>query len=194
MIKNCIICGKEMEVPNWLIKRKKYCSRHCHGIAAGQRQKEKFAKDKKLVHCMECQKEMWLPKHLQGKQKFCSKKCKTEFHKIKDYKRYIQKNIVKDGNCWIWIKAHDPSGYGVASKERKKIHAHRLSYLAFKGEIPKGMCILHSCDVKACCNPDHLWLGTQKDNMQDCIKKGRHTTQIYDSSKFFKGGNYVSSR
>lgn len=53
----------------------------------------------------------------------------------------------------------------------KFIRAHRFSYMHFKGEIPAGMCVGHSCDNSKCVNTDHLWLGTQKDNVMDMIKK-----------------------
>ena len=55
----------------------------------------------------------------------------------------------------------------------KKINgAHRVSYEIFKGKIPEGLFVCHSCDVKRCVNPDHLWVGTQQDNMMDHLKKG----------------------
>lgn len=56
----------------------------------------------------------------------------------------------------------------------KKILAHRAAYISAKGEIPDGLRILHTCDTPACCNPAHLILGTQQDNIADMIKKGRH--------------------
>lgn len=75
--------------------------------------------------------------------------------------------------CWIWQKALTGGGYGISWYKGKSISAHRLSYLLFKGEIPKGMCILHSCDNKRCINPEHLSVGTNKENTQDALRKGR---------------------
>lgn len=76
--------------------------------------------------------------------------------------------------CWAWDRGLKESGYGVARTHEKTITAHRLSYLAFNGEIPAGLCVLHKCDVRVCVNPEHLFLGTHRDNAQDMVRKGRH--------------------
>ena len=76
--------------------------------------------------------------------------------------------------CWLWRHAKDSKGYGhiYISNERKE-QAHRVVYRLVCGEIPPGMCVCHRCDTPACCNPDHLFLGTILDNMMDKIAKGR---------------------
>lgn len=79
------------------------------------------------------------------------------------------------GDCWIWGGAGHDEGYGAFAINRKLHTAHRASYMLHKGPIPEGMFICHSCDVKRCVNPDHLWAGNQVANMQDCIRKGRHS-------------------
>lgn len=94
---------------------------------------------------------------------------------------YILNRIMVDNaGCWIWQgkRLSTASGkrlkdYGLASHHSKWVLAHRLSYQAFVAPIPKGRCVLHSCDVARCVNPKHLWVGTNKDNTQDMIKKGR---------------------
>ena len=96
-----------------------------------------------------------------GSKKECSLRCK------------ILNNVKKVNDCWEWQKSIDPTGYGVTNKNRKKIHAHRLSYEIFKREIPKKLIVLHFCDNPKCCNPDHSCLGTHKDNTQDMMRKGR---------------------
>jgi hypothetical protein len=63
--------------------------------------------------------------------------------------------------------------YGVCGIGGRMWKAHRLSYTIFCGAIPKGMNVLHNCDVTLCVNPDHLFLGTQLDNVADMIRKGR---------------------
>jgi len=75
--------------------------------------------------------------------------------------------------CWLWTEALNGAGYGVANVSNKVERAHRLSFLAFKGSIPDGMYICHSCDEPSCVNPDHLFAGTPKQNMDDMRAKGR---------------------
>lgn len=77
--------------------------------------------------------------------------------------------------CWNWTRAVGKSGYGIIRIPGKTSAAslHRLSWTLSNGGIPKGMCICHRCDNKKCCNPDHLFIGTHKENAQDCIRKGR---------------------
>lgn len=84
---------------------------------------------------------------------------------------------VKDeaSGCYLWTGAHLPKGYGIIKRpgERRQFYAHRLAYLIHKGEIPKGIQVCHSCDTPACVNPEHLFLGTRRDNQQDMKAKGR---------------------
>ena len=78
--------------------------------------------------------------------------------------------------CWLWTGYRMNNGYGVGwhVTHKKKILAHRLSWMIYKGgAIPKGMCVCHRCDNPGCVNPKHLFLGTYSDNMLDCSKKGR---------------------
>lgn len=90
-----------------------------------------------------------------------------------------------ENECWPWIKARVTDGYGTIAYGFGKIYAtHRLAYILAYGEIPKGMMILHSCDNPPCCNPRHLKLGTNVDNIKDMIKKGRGSVIIdYEKAK-----------
>ena len=83
--------------------------------------------------------------------------------------------VSKDEGCWLWEGHCSSDGYGSFRVKGRETLTHRFSYLLHKGPIPKGMLVLHSCDRPACVNPAHLFVGTQKDNMQDMLAKGRAT-------------------
>ena len=96
-----------------------------------------------------------------------------------DKKREIRaKNRIKESvhiadktGCWLWVKGG--GRYGLISYQDKTISVHRLSYLLFIGKIPDGYCVCHTCDTPRCVNPDHLFVGSHKDNEQDKTVKGR---------------------
>lgn len=80
---------------------------------------------------------------------------------------------VTESGCWLWLRGINAKGYGQFGRKHGSDQAHRVAWELYRGQIPDGMNVCHSCDVRCCVNPDHLFLGTQKDNMQDCMKKGR---------------------
>lgn len=86
--------------------------------------------------------------------------------------------------CYLWFGYQDRDGYGAiqTSDSLHEERAHRVSYKLFKGPIPKGFVVMHTCDNPIFVNPDHLKIGTQKDNIYDCMSKGR------------RGGNFKRYR
>lgn len=79
----------------------------------------------------------------------------------------------KGTDCWLWTGHINSDGYGEYYYGGSRMKAHRYSYQLYKGPIPKGLVIMHSCDVTSCVNPDHLSAGTHADNMADMWAKGR---------------------
>ncbi len=75
--------------------------------------------------------------------------------------------------CWIWPGNAFPTGYGQITVARRNRPTHRFAWEITNGPIPIGLNVCHKCDIKLCCNPSHLFLGTQKDNCKDAINKGR---------------------
>lgn len=108
---------------------------------------------KKCKHCLNDFKD-W-----RGNPIFCSKKC-----------NFMGSYKIVNG-CWIWRNANKKTGYGILNYHGQAISAHRYSYTIFKGPIPKKYEVCHTCDVRNCVNPEHLFLGTKSDNMQDCLNK-----------------------
>lgn len=94
------------------------------------------------------------------------------------FDQYIYYSL--DG-CHYWIGAisiyRDIRGH-FSFKGRNNL-AHRVAYEIYKGSVPDKLQVLHTCDNTICVNPDHLYIGTQKDNMRDMMRKGRHKSQFY---------------
>lgn len=89
--------------------------------------------------------------------------------------RFMQKVSITDGH-WMWQGATDRKGYGHFQLNGRVVGAHRAAMLLFRttdGLLPEYLLVCHVCDIKTCVNPDHLFLGTAKDNMQDAKRKGR---------------------
>lgn len=77
-------------------------------------------------------------------------------------------------DCKLWTGYVQSGGYGQLYYNGKRVLAHRHAWYMSVGDIPAGMMVCHHCDTPLCINIKHLFLGTAKDNSQDCVKKGRH--------------------
>lgn len=98
----------------------------------------------------------------------------------------VNKFITKPShtNCWLWSGQIHPSfGYGMLRYNVRKWTAHRATWTAYRGPIPRGMSVLHHCDVPNCVNPDHLYIGTQADNMRDRKVRNRYTPYYGDENQ-----------
>jgi hypothetical protein len=85
--------------------------------------------------------------------------------------------------CWIWPGAQFTNGYGEIRINRKPHPVHRVVYEGMVGPIPDGQQVLHHCDTPLCCNPRHLFTGTQRDNMIDMMSKNRGRGQFKPHDK-----------
>ena len=96
--------------------------------------------------------------------------------------RFWEKVIKHDGGCWEWTAYRDRNGYGTIGSDQPRksdLYAHRVSWEIHNGPVPGGMLVCHHCDNPQCTNPKHLFLGTQQDNINDMMKKGRYGKRSY---------------
>lgn len=105
----------------------------------------------------------------------CNPSHLSESHPETDVETRFWPNVERgeDDACWEWRGSRQVNGYGCIRINNRGFRTHRIAWELTNGPIPKGMHICHACDNPPCCNPRHLFLGTQRDNMRDAIAKGR---------------------
>ena len=128
-----------------------------------------------ILHCSKYTINRWLKKFdisIRSISESHSGKLNPNYRPVEE--RFWEK-VDKSNNegCWIWLAYKNNKGYGEIGIKHKLYLSHRISWIIHFGSIPKGMCVCHKCDNPGCVNPHHLFLGTQKDNMQDMSKKNR---------------------
>lgn len=96
-----------------------------------------------------------------------------EYFPLDDIGARFWLKVKQTEGCWLWLGAKNPDGYGVFRIRNRGTSAHRIAYALKVGHIPPEVSVLHSCDNRSCVRPDHLFLGTQLDNINDMMKKGR---------------------
>lgn len=92
-------------------------------------------------------------------------------------------NVRKTDSCWIYLKSIEGCSYGRMCVNGKTVGAHRVSYLIHKGSIPDKMFVCHKCDNPSCVNPEHLFLGSPKDNTEDMTISEKHEKIVLEFSE-----------
>ena len=143
-------------------------------------------------------------RNMTPKQRILKNIKKVKCHNLDSLQKHKEKDLI----CWEWKKGKDKDRYGRVQINYKLQRTHRLSYREFVGKIPEGKLVLHKCDNPPCCNPNHLFLGTKKDNSDDMKNKNRgkwligekhgisklNKKQVIQIRKYWKTGKYTQMK
>lgn len=151
-----------------------FCSTDCKKAAS--------RKSKPLV-CARCQQSFLAqPVQILRGRAFCSRECYDQDRAAIPERFWAKVAKAGPDDCWLWIGTKYQNGYGhfmldQAGDAHKQIVAHRMAWILTHGPVAEDLCVCHACDVPACCNPSHLWLGTKADNARDHRDKRRQWQQ-----------------
>lgn len=168
MNKTCIRCGEPLKKGAG-----KYCGKRCYGDSL----------IKRVQRICEVCGGTFLARHdavEQGNGRFCTRACVNRSRKVSLDARLdeiLGRCTRNENGCLLWAGTLDRAGYGIiagdAEDNWKQLRASHLVYEKFVAPIPDGQYVLHRCDNPPCVEPDHLWLGSKKENMLDMVQKGR---------------------
>jgi len=122
--------------------------------------------------CERCGNHFTRPKcHADRGVRFCSQACRANRLSVK----FLLDRAIPEPNsgCWLWTECTTKTGYGSVGFSGRAQLAHRLAYKWAHGAIARGSVVRHICDVRCCVNPEHLTLGSQAENVADCVARGR---------------------
>lgn len=185
IIQTCRRCGKEFKVrASWLKQAGyDYCSKECRWPPL-------------IRVCHGCGTEFKSYASRKQKKYFCNSQCRmSEESQAKRF--WEQVKIIDDAtSCWIWTGLRNTKGYGHFMFNEVHTFAHRIVYGYTFPDFDKSLHVCHHCDNPPCCRPDHLFLGTNDDNVRDKIAKNRQSAKITsekvrDIRKLYATGQYT---
>ena len=142
--------------------------------------------------CRHCSNQFTVPVSIaRAGRAYCSKACQMAALHAASATRFWAKTQRNNNGCMLWTGTVSNHGYGQIClwKNGKSLtqRAHRVAWEMTNGPVPYGLSVLHRCDVRLCCNPEHLFLGTQADNMADMVAKGRSATGERNAARKYLG-------